>query len=98
MEEQARLTAMSRLLPNAPFPYGMRKEEQDRQIFGDKSTFREIKMEAKEFDNENSFNAYSEIRKPGFRFESLATEFEHMDENDSGIGALFTTMFNTVQV
>jgi len=84
-EERARLTAMSRLLPNAPFPYGMRKEEQDRQIFGDKSTFREIKMEAKDNDNENSFNAYSEIRKPGFRFESLATEFEHMDENDSGI-------------
>ena len=82
MEGQARLTPISRLMPSAPFPFGMKKEDQDRQLFGDKSTFREIKTE-------NYIHALSDIRRTGFRFESLATEFEHMDDNDSGIGALF---------
>ena len=81
MEGQARLTPISRLMPSAPFPFGMKKEDQDRQLFGDKSTFREIKTE-------NHIHAFSDIRRTGFRFESLATEFEHMDDNDSGIGAL----------
>lgn len=58
-----------------PFPFAIKREEEDKMIFGDKSNFREIKPEFSE-------------RKSGFRFEHLATEFENkMDtENDSGIG------------
>ena len=56
----------SRLLPVAPFPFGERRQDQDKLIFGD-------------------------TKKPtGFRFETLATEFEnekeHQEDNDSGIG------------
>ena len=80
MEGQARLTPISRLMPSAPFPFGIKREDQDRELFGDKSLFREIKTE-------NSIHAFSD-RRQGFRFESLATEFEHMDDNDSGIGTL----------
>ena len=81
MEGQARLTPLSHLLPSAPFPFGMKKEDHDRQLFGDRSTFREIKTE-------NHIHAFSDIKRTSFRFETLATEFEHMDDNDSGIGAL----------
>ena len=91
MEGQARLTPISRLMPSAPFPYGMKKEDHDRHLFGDISTFREIKTESnihpfREIKTESNINPFSD-RKSGFRFESLATEFEHMDDNDSGIGA-----------
>ena len=62
------------LTPSAPFPFSIKREEEDRLIFGDRKNFREIKP------------SFSE-RKSGFRFEHMATEFENnMDENDSGIG------------
>ena len=83
MEGRARLTPISHLMPSAmPFPFGLKKENDDRELFGDKSTFREIKTE------NHNHHAFSDIKRTSFRFESLATEFEHMDDNDSGIGAL----------
>ena len=65
---------LANLSPSAPFPFSIKREEEDRLIFGDKNNFREIKPNFSD-------------RKSGFRFEHMATEFENnMDENDSGIG------------
>jgi len=54
-------------------------------IFGDKSTFREIKTERLNEVFKKEAHDFSDIKRSSFRFESLATEFEHMEDNDSGI-------------
>ena len=65
---------LANLSSSAPFPFSVKREEEDRLIFGDRRNFREIKPNFCE-------------KKSGFRFEHMATEFEHnMEENDSGIG------------
>ena len=57
-------------------------------LFGDKSTFREIKTEHLNNVFKKEAHDFSDIKRSSFRFESLATEFEHMEDNDSGIGAV----------
>ena len=39
-----------------------------------------------EIKQESSYGFATPDRKPAFRFETLATEFETAEENDSGIG------------
>ena len=88
MEGRTRLTPISHLMPSAPFPFGLKKEDHDRILFGDKSTFREIKTEHLNDMFKKEAHDFSDIKRSSFRFESLATEFEHMEDNDSGIGAV----------
>ena len=74
---QNHLTSLS---SSVPFPFSVKREEEDRLIFGDRRNFREIKPNFCE-------------KKSGFRFEHMATEFEHnMEENDSGIGKQRNTL------
>ena len=99
MEGRTRLTPISHLMQSAPFPFGLKKEDHDRELFGDKSTFREIKTESRNHIFEKDVNTFSDIKRSSFRFESLATEFEHMEDNDSGIGALiYIIIFYEAQV
>ena len=69
-----RQNPLANLSSSVPFPFSVKREEEDRLIFGDRRNFREIKPNFCE-------------KKSGSRFEHMATEFEHnMEENDSGIG------------
>ena len=72
---------MARLLPSVPFPFSSSSSTsvRSKQLFGERQALAEIKQET-------SYTFATPDRKPGFRFESLATEFETAEENDSGIG------------
>ena len=66
---------MARLVPNVPFPFTSAfAVRSSKELFGERRALPTIKQEV------------TPERKPTFRFESLATEFETMEENDSGIG------------
>ena len=74
---------MARLLPSLPFPFSSSSSTsvRSKQLFGERQALAEIKQETT-----GSYAFATPDRKPGFRFESLATEFETAEENDSGIG------------
>ena len=66
--------SLTTLSSSAPFPFSVKRDEEDRLIFGDRFFSREIKPNFTD-------------KKAGFSFEHMATEFENnIDENDSGIG------------
>jgi len=72
---------MARLLPSVPFPFSSSSSStsvRSKQLFGERQALAEIKQES-------SCAFATPERKPSFRFESLATEFETAEENDSGI-------------
>ena len=80
---------MARLLPSVPFPFSSSSAAsvRSKQLFGERQALAEIKQEAT-----SSYVFATPDRKTGFRFESLATEFENTEENDSGIGG-FNSFF-----
>ena len=80
---------MARLLPSVPFPFSSSSAAsvRSKQLFGERQALAEIKQEAT-----SSYVFATPDRKTGFRFESLATEFENTEESDSGIGG-FNSFF-----
>ena len=70
-----------------PFSSSSAASVRSKQLFGERQALAEIKQEAT-----SSYVFATPDRKTGFRFESLATEFENTEENDSGIGG-FNSFF-----
>ena len=74
---------MARLLPSIPFPFSSNSLTTvcSKQLSRERQALAEIKQETS-----STYAFATPDRRPSFHFESLATEFETAEENDSGIG------------